>query len=202
MRKILLVFCCVALSAYSYSQSKEVKEKLEEYKTNGLYEIDSENIVVSKVIEYLPDKKDDIYLKVKSYFARAYKDSQSVIQTDDRASGLVIGRGFYKGVFSWHQFIVPISYNAWHVLRVDIKDGRVRVICNVSEWDIDTGVGKNYNHSTFPILGYAPFTDKRINDKGKQAQAFLNLVDVMHFSINAIEEYLKMGSVGENNDDW
>jgi hypothetical protein len=46
--------------------------------------------------------KDEIYTKVLSYFAVAYKSANDVIQQKDKEAGVVIG----KGIFDVHIYIV------------------------------------------------------------------------------------------------
>ena len=111
---ILLLFLFVPFMAFS--QSKENKVKLEEFEKQGVYKVDGSNIVVSRVLENIEGTKDELYLKVKNYFARAYRDANSVLQVDDKEAGLLIGKGLYSDCFGYKANItVPVVYSAYHV---------------------------------------------------------------------------------------
>lgn len=197
---LLSLFCC---ASFCFTQSKEQLQKLKNYEESGYFAIDNGNIVVSKVIDSIGADKNEIYLRVKNYFTRAYGDANSVIQTDEKASGLIIGKGLYGNVYT-HDYGLSgsIKYNAYHILRVDIKDGRVRIICSVSSMEAKGDISYKYD-----IVAYSPFTDKRIfgayvYNKKHQVDAFFNLVEKMHTSIDSIEKSLKEGMLKSENEDW
>jgi len=204
MRKFV-VFLLVLMPVIGFAQSKEIKAKIDEYERNNFYTVDGRNIVVTAVIENIQGNKDDIYVKVKNYFARVYMDANSVIQTDDKTAGVIVGKGYYSEFFSYTaNLIIPVTYSTYHVLRVDVKDGRVRIICSANEYIAEwSTVGNNYKKETYPVIACYPFTDKRVySNKGKTAEAFIALVDRMHMTINNLEKALTEGIVSGENDDW
>ena len=201
MKKVLFLLLFVPI--FCYGQNKEQIELINKWKESGYFKIDGENIVVSRVIDSISGTKDDIYIKVKNYFVRAYKDANSVIQTDDKQAGTVIGKGLYDLMTCTYMISATHNYKAYHIMRVDIKDGKVRVICSVSDIDVDQKGTNNYlKKSSYPILDYAPIGDKRLFDKGKQTEAFIKLVDRMNGSINALEKSIKEGSLKIENEEW
>lgn len=200
MKKVLIllfVFAPVLLSA----QKKEIKEKYKQYTESNYYKIDGANIVVSAVIDGVIGTKEDIYIKVKNYFTRAYGSANAVIQTDDKEQGVIIGKGIYSDLYVFKPLGVLNMYlGASHILRVDIKEGRIRVICSADTWnDYDN---KRVLFRTLNIVDYAPITDKRFFDKGKQTIAFINLVENMHSTIDELEKSIKEGSLAVENEDW
>ena len=202
MRNFLLLLAIIPTMLFA--QKQEVKDQFLLYTESEYYTIDGDNIVVSKVIDNLPGTKDEIYVKVKSFFTRTYKVANSVLQMDDKGSGVIIGKGYFKNAYVFTKnLIVRCTFSTYHVLRVDIKDGRIRVICNASIWDYvwDQG-GQNYKLEEKPILAYAPFTDKRFIDKGNQMEGTIALVDLMHSTIDALEKSIKSGGLAVEKDEW
>ena len=203
--KKLLLFLILAISLNSYSQSKKLIEQFELYSSTKQFELDDKNIVVSKVIEKVDGNKDDIYIKVKSFFSFNYNDANSVIQTDDKESGVLIAKGSFPKLKVWTDLVGSTNVlSAYHILRVDIKDSRVRVICSVDQWEaIATGSKyKNADVKKGHIVNYAPFTKEKFVDKGKQTEAFLIMIDNMHRIIANLEKSLFEGNVKKENEDW
>lgn len=206
MKRILLTVAVSITVMISYAQKKETKAKFIEYTETSHYQIDGTNIVVSDVIENIPGSKENIYINIKSFFTRYYKDANSVLQTDDKEAGVIIGKGYFKDLYTYRMMgMNPSSFSAYHILRVDIKDGRIRVIVSASDWEyetkaaLDTSTGRK---SRGRIIDYAPITDRRLEDKGKQMEAFVALIDLMYATINELEKAVKEGGVTGENTDW
>jgi len=201
MNRSLLLVALILLPTLGFAQKKETKDIFEEYTKSKTYSIDGDNIVVSRVINDVSGAKDDIYIKVKDFFTRNYKDANSVLQTDDKASGVLIGKGYYDNVYVLKALgVVNTVLKTYHILRVDIKDGRIRVICSADTWEEYRGNGKL--DEKVRIIDYAPITDKRFFDKGKQMDAFVNLIDRMQNTIDNLEETVKKGSLSVESEDW
>ncbi|WP_165026067.1 MULTISPECIES: DUF4468 domain-containing protein [unclassified Dysgonomonas] len=203
MKKLLfIILFSFGFIGFCNSQSKELMEKFESDKS--MYTIDGKNIVVSKVIDNVPGTKDEIYIKTKNFFARNYKDANSVLQTDDKESGVIIGKGSFPELKEWTDLFGTKSLlSAYHILRVDIKDGRIRVICSADEWFLYKVTGKGARSSDEGyIIDYAPFTNKRFVDKGKQTEAFINLVGSMNATIDSLEKSIKDGALKQETDEW
>lgn len=123
MRKMTLVVFiimgCVNLSR-SQSDIRISKEKYEIIKAiQSLWTIDdNNNLSYQIIIEDSSQSKDQLYQKSKMFFTLKYGDGESVIQIDDKEGGLIVGKGY-----------TPIFTDAkmWHLLRIDIKEGRVRI---------------------------------------------------------------------------
>ena len=199
MKRLFLLLLFIPI--FCFGQNKEQLAIINQYEASGYFKIDGENIVASRVIDSVPGTKDEIYIKVKNYFARTYNDANSVIQTDDKENGVIIGKGIYD-LMVCNYMITTCKYKSYHIIRVDIKDGRVRVICSASDIDVDQKGTNGLNKSSYPIIDYAPIGDKRKFDKGKQTEAFIKLVDRMNGSIDALEKSLKEGSLKVESEDW
>lgn len=153
------------------------------------------------MIDNIPGTKDEIYTNVKSYFARAYVDANSVIQTDDKEQGIIIGKGLYPKVYVLKLLGVVNTYlDCYHILRVDVKEGKVRIICSANMWEEYNGKGELDDRVY--IVDYASFTDKRLFDKGRQMEATVNLIDEMLKSIANLEKTLKVGGLSIETEEW
>lgn len=203
MKRLITLSLMITISLIVAAQKKEIKDKFYEYTEKGVYSIDGNNIVVSAIINDVSGSKNDIYIKVKNYFTRTYRDANSVIQTDDKEQGVIIGKGLYNDFWTCSYMVMQtMEWSAYHILRVDIKDGKVRIIGSVSTMDYEftaTSPKKDYSYN---IVDYAPITDKRMIDKGKQMEALVILIDKMHETINSLEKSLKEGNLSIENEDW
>jgi hypothetical protein len=204
--KNLVLFALLFVSATCFGQSKDdkLKEEIKKYEESGYFKVDGENIVVSEIIQDIDDTKDEIYIKVKNYLTRAYNNAQSVIQTDDKESGTIICKGYFSKVYQYTaNLIVPVSYSTYHILRIDIKDGRVRVICSSNKWLVEWNASNNYMKEEPLIVNCPPYTDKKIYAKrDKTMEAFISLLDAMHNTISSLEKSIKEGSLNIENEDW
>ena len=205
MKKTIALLIILTFSVGTYSQSKKQIQQFEKYKSDNRFEQDEQNIVVSKVIENVEGSKEDIYIKVKSFFAHNYNDANSVIQTDDKEKGIIIGKGIFSNLKKWTDLFGNTSVlGAYHILRVDIKEGRIRVICNANEWNL-VASGSKYKNADIKdglIVNHAPFTKKSFADRGKQTEAFVLMVDRMHNIIENLEKSLFEGNLKVENEDW
>jgi hypothetical protein len=197
----MLLIPCVC---FGNEKDDKLKEEIKKYQDSGYFKIDGENIVVSEVIQDVEGSKDEIYIKVKNYLARAYNNAQAVIQTDDKESGTIICKGYFSKVYQYTaNLIVPVSYSSYHILRIDIKDGRVRVICSANTWIVEWHANNNYMKEEPLIVNCPPYTDKKIyNKRDKTMEAFIALLDEMHETISALEKSIKDGSLKVENEDW
>lgn len=186
---------------FLFAQKQEAKDRFAEYTKNEYYKADGNKVVVSRVIENLKGDKNSLYIAAKNYFVHTYNSANAVLQTDDKESGVIIGKGLYKHFYLGRTLgVVSTIADAYHILRIDIKDGRLRAICTVDQIEVTNGQGGNLKRIN--ILDYAPFTDKRYFDKGRQIDAFISLVDRMTESIDQLEQSVRSGSTSGESDNW
>jgi hypothetical protein len=90
-------------------------------------------------------------------------------------------------------------------LRIDIKDGRVRVICSANTWVAEwNAAGNNYRKEEHLIINCPPYTDKKIFGikRERTMEAFIALIDKMHGTISSLEKSIKEGSLKVENEEW
>lgn len=104
------------------------------------------NIVLTKTVNNLDLAKENIYNRALSYIIQNYNDAKSVIQQQDKEAGIIISKGvfnkFYIGngsfKFQGNKWEYFHYFSASHILRIDIKEGRVRINIILSNYEIDS----------------------------------------------------------------
>lgn len=189
MKKIILG-ALLLLSTLVFSQSKS--EMLAEL--NGQYNQDENgNVTITKVIDLPGLKKDEIYVRALSYFTYNYTSGKSVIQVQEKENGLIIGKGLYENVHVGVGLIVT-EVSAWHVIRIDVKDEKIRIIVTLTQYDKKISGGSTPpSYSTTNIKDEFP-----INPKGYQetvmTKAFYKSTKKVFATIDAIEKSIKNGN--------
>lgn len=130
---------------------------------------ENNNLIFSKTIEGLDLNKEDIYNRALSYFIYNYKDAKSVIQQQDKNAGIIIGKGYFADFHSsidtydanGMNFITKENYSAEHLLRIDIKEGRARIILTLYNYEITKTVHVS-NFITSAIASPNKVVSKRI----------------------------------------
>lgn len=66
--------------------------------------------------------KDDLYVKVNSWFVETFNSAESVIEYQDKEAGKVMG----KYVFNYSEG--AYSYSVKQTISIDVKDGKYRLV--------------------------------------------------------------------------
>ena len=218
-RLIVLLMLVPILSCTSTAylgQDQKVKDAIQESIRCGHFKVENSQIVVSGIIENLDASKNDLYIRAKAFFTRTYRDANSVIQTDDKEAGVLIAKGIFPNFhsISYRSGTGRLHFSSTHILRVDIRDNRIRVICSVDVIDcayvpstfnrIMTNVN-NAQYSPYVIVDHYPFTDKKaksIDNKRDQIPIFNALEQSMHGLIMGFEKVIREGIISGENEDW
>lgn len=175
---------------------------LEEIK--GKWELDDNgNVTFVKIIDAPGLSKDEIYNRAFNYFTYNYVSGKSVIQNQDKQAGLLVGKGIYDNVHIGISLITTYV-DAWHILRVDSKDGKARAIVTLTEYEKKiTGGSTPPSYSTMKIANEYP-----INEKGGQktvmSKAFYKSYKKAMTTLDGVEKAIKEGSTSKalENSDW
>ena len=215
MRTIsLLLTFCTAFMLFETSAlcaNKKKEGSIEDFKKiQKTFEIDDNgNITYMKVIELDGISKDEIYLRAKNYFIYNYNSGKSVMQTEDKEKGVLIGKGMYKNVYIGSTLFFTHAFDTWHILRIDVKEGRVRIVLSLVNYDVttkssskDPGQIKEVRISdTYPI-------NESFDGSKKLKNIYLQTFLVSHKkatnAINGIERAIKEGNTSSDieNEDW
>jgi len=106
---------------------------------------------ITCIIDSLNYTSNQLYNKMLNYFVENYGDAKSVIQVQDKEMGQLLGKGLYLKFF-FDKYTTPmwthlVTYDSYHLLKIDIKDNKIRVILTVSEYQI-----KDDSYSTMGVL--------------------------------------------------
>lgn len=188
------------ISGLTFGQS--AKEMLAEME--GKWQLDDNgNVTVVKVVEAPGMSKDEIYNRALNYFVYNYGSGKSVIQTQDKENGLVVGKGIYNDVHVGIS-LVTTSVDAWHILRVDVKDGRARVIVTLTQYEKKvTGSSGPPNYSTMNIADEYPINPKGYS-KTVMTKAFYKSFKKANDTLSRVEKSILEGSTSKDieNSDW
>lgn len=164
MKKILSVFILAFIISFSgnsqittyedfieYSKDLIIyknakKEKIDYEKTAlslaNLYPLDKHDAVSRSIIYEVPGKTaEEIYVEVNNWFIHSFGSGKSVIQLNDKESGVVIGKGYVASLGTTVGFTNTSSAAAWVIIRIDIKDEKVRVIATIQSYEVTKTAG-------------------------------------------------------------
>lgn len=193
MKTSALLIFVLFIASFSFAQSNEEMMK----EIEGQWKLDDNgNVTYSRIIEALDLKKDEIFSRAINYFTYAYGSGKSVIQTQDKEAGTIVGKGFYDNVHIGLS-LVTTYVDAWHILRVDVKDGRARAIITLTDYDKRiVGGSTPPSNVSMRIAQEYP-----INPKGGQktvmTKAFIKAHKKAIASLDAIEKSLKEGTTSK-----
>ncbi len=203
MKKILLSAILLLVSMVSFSQSEYTDQLLSQIQNQ--YEIDGQgNLTHIEIVEVDSTlSKEDLYIRALSYFAYTYGSSQSVIQVQDKERGLIIGKGLYDNVYTGYPFMGTIKNKAWHILTIDIRDGKYKITMTLTNYDSDYYDGNGRFVSTSNLL---ISTQYPIDPNGKSKTVFGKTFYHLHIrseeSIERLKNAMREGITFKDADKW
>lgn len=201
MKKLFLIALAL-MPVLAFAQNKETKKLLASIE--GQWQLNDENqLEYTEVVEIPGVLQDDMFIKAKNYFVYNYNSGKDVIQSEARDRGMIIGKGIWPDVHVGYN-LVTTKISAFHLLRVDCKDGKARVIITVTDYDIEvisSGSSPSEN-SQNPISSYFPIYPKGMS-KTVYGKAFYKTHMKALETIKEVAEALKDGNnIPNANDDW
>ena len=137
MKKILLSLSIVLLSFLSFGQ--DIENELERVSaTFGVYNCKVENGTVSlqKIVEVPGMTSQQLYGVAKGFVISSYNSPNTVIQEDDPVNGHLIVKGLFgSSTCGCSDFVFTgsaMEYTASHIIKFDVKEGRVRITVTVT----------------------------------------------------------------------
>lgn len=193
----LLLICWTTSQAQSYEAVQQLKA------IEGQYDVDENgNVSYIRIIDSIGLSKDEIFSRVLAFFTYNYTDGESVIQIQDKEAGQVIGKGIFKNVYTGQYLTNLYEYDTWHILRVDIKDSRARVIITLNNYRYRNVQG-NGTGVEEKITSVYPFQKKSMT-KNHYAMSFLESHKRTLETFTTIEKAIREGTVGvaAEKKDW
>ena len=196
---MIVSFLFISVSAFNQSDMTKRRIKAIE----GLWKLDENgNVTYQRIVDSLNLSKTELYNKAMDYFVLNYGDANSVIQNKDIENGIILGKGLFKSVHFSSAVLIFYTIDAWHILKIEVKDGRARITLSLTQYEVTISGGDTPdNHSSQPISYYYP-----INPKGSQKNLFGEAFVKSHIrateTLDNIEKALKSGSGKKANDNW
>ncbi len=186
----------------------------------------NESLTYQQVIEAPGKTKQQLYVALNYWATATFKDKQA-ITLDDKDAGCIIISSTIPNIVEHVGTLNKYSVSITPVIRLDIKDGKVRVTYTVQNYDILADVSggwlsptdnnnKTYGDSkrkrndatnanlydeSWEIARHYPFVDKD-PQKRTCAKALVMAHAYSNAIIDKVEEALRNGIVGNDDEDW
>ena len=186
----------------------------------------NENLTYQQVIEAPGKTKEQLYVAL-NYWATSTFQDRNAITLNDKEAGCIIISSTFKNIVEHMGTLSKYSVSITPVIRLDIKEGRVRITYTVQSYDIlndvsggwlsptdrdrrtygdskrkaDDATNANLYDEKWEIARHYPFVE-RDAQKHTCAKAFIMTHAYSNAVIDKVEEALKNGVIGNDNDDW
>ena len=186
----------------------------------------NESLTYQQVIEVPGKTRQQLYVALNYWVTATFKDKQA-ITLNDKEDGCIIVSSTINNIVEHTGTINSYSVSITPVIRLDIKDGKVRVTYTVQNYDILADITGGWLSSiasddrTFgdskrkkddktnaylydeqwEIARHYPFVQKDAQ-KRTCAKALVMTHAYSNAVIDKVEEALKNGIVGNEDDDW
>lgn len=186
----------------------------------------NESLTYQQVVQAPGKTKQQLYVALNYWATATFKDHQA-ITLNDKELGCIIISSTIPNIVEHIGTLNKYSVSITPVIRLDIKDGRVRVTYTVQNYDILADISGGWlspvdkDKKTFgdskrkaddktnaklydeqwEIAKHYPFVEKD-SQKRTCAKALVMTHAYSNAIIDKVEEALKSGLVGNEDDDW
>ena len=185
----------------------------------------NESLTYQEVIEAPGKTKQQLYVALNYWVTATFKDKQA-ITLNDKEAGCIIVSSTLPNIVEHIGTLNKYSVSITPIIRLDIKDGKVRVTYTVQSYDIladvsggwlsPTDNNKTYGDSKrkaedktnanlydqqWEIARHYPFVEKD-PQKRTCAKALVMAHAYSNAILDKVEEAIKNGIVGNDDDDW
>ena len=193
---------------------------------SGLTLDKNESLTYQEVVEASGKSKEQLYVALNYWVTATFKDKQA-ITLNDKESGCIIISSTIANIAEHTGTINKYSVSITPLIRLDIKDGKVRVTYTVQNYDIladisggwlslvepdqktygdskrkkDDKTNANLYDKQWEIAKHYPFVEKDAQ-KRTCAKALVMTHAYSNAIIDKVEEAIKNGIVGNDDDDW
>lgn len=227
--KMKKLFLCAAMLLLAVGVNAQIMraEELEKYakekygeKWNdaaknlaGQLQLDKNNALTYTQVIDAPDKtKTQLYVILNYWYSNTFGSGKSVIQLNDKDAGVIIAKGYVDAIVSHSGGTNSYTINLTPIIKTDIKDGKVRVTYTVPFYDVDKMAGGGILGAMGGSRGTLveekwllercyPFAEKDSHKK-TSAKALVMAHAYSNVIIDKIEEAVKNGVAGNENEDW
>ncbi len=188
----------------------------------------NQSLTFQQVIESPGKTKQQLYLTM-NYWATATFAEKDAITLNDKESGCIIISSTLQNIAKHIGTICSYSVSITPVIRIDIKDERVRVTYTVQNYDVMADISGGWttmflddNPNTFgdskrkakdmtnpdlydrkwELAKHYPFKAGKDFQKRTCAKAFVKTYAYSNAVLDKVEEAIKNGVVGNEDEDW
>lgn len=161
-----------------------------------------EPVAFSEVVPVEGASAADLYNRAKLWFAKAFVDSNRVLQVQDKEAGTLVG----KGAFQYEPNVLMnssvIRGTVRYSVTVMVKDGRYKYV--ITDF-VHEGTEKMGFNATFGLVTTAPHPpDVSGTSKGVREKVWKHLKDVAEEQAKSLSKSLKeaMAKPGAKDDAW
>ncbi|MCR5680725.1 MAG: DUF4468 domain-containing protein [Prevotella sp.] len=193
---------------------------------SGLTLDKNESLTYQQVIEAPGKTKEQLYVALNYWATATFKDKQA-ITLNDKDAGCIIISSTIPNIVEHTGTLNKYSVSITPVIRIDIKEGRIRVTYTVQNYDIladisggwislvdddkktygdskrkrDDKTNANLYDEQWEIVKHYPFVDKD-SQKRTCAKALVMTHAYSNAIMDKVEEAIKSGIVGNEDDNW
>ena len=186
----------------------------------------NESLTYQQVFEAPGKTKQQLYVAMNYWATATFQDKQA-ITLNDKEAGCIIISSTIRNIAEHMGTFNSYSINITPIIRIDIKDGKVRVTYTVQNYDVLTDISggwlsttddskKTYGDSKrkqddvtnanlydeqWEIAKHYPFVEKDAQ-KRTCSKALVMTHAYSNAIIDKVDEALKNGITGADDDDW
>lgn len=194
--------------------------------SEGLTLDKNESLTYQQVIEAPGKTKQQLYIALNYWVTATFKDN-SAITLNDKDAGCIIVSSTIKNIAEHIGTINKYSVSITPVIRLDIKEGKIRITYTVQTYDVladisggwlsptdnakksygdskrkaDDKTNANLYDEQWEIAKHYPFVEKD-PQKRTCSKALVMTHAYSNAIIDKVEETIKNGLVGNDDDEW
>ena len=191
----------------------------------------NKSLTYQEIIQCPGMSKNQIYVLMNYWVTATFAGQQSAITMNDKESGTIIFNATIDNIAQHTGTLSEYSVSITPVIKIDIKDQRLRVTYTVQNYDVLDNVGagwigalgrddnvgrntygdpkrmkkdatdRNLRDEHWEIAKHYPFKAKD-NKKRTSSKALVMTHAYSNVIMDKIENAVKRGIVGNENDDW
>lgn len=168
-------------------------------------------LTFTQVIPAEGKTKEQLYVLLNYWFTTTFKDANTAIKLNDKDLGTIIAQGYVKDIVHHLGGLNHYTINIRPVIKCDIKDDKVRVTYTIPYYSVTILVGGGWiraignepelSEQLWDLDHCYPF-DKDDEHKKTSSKALVMAHAYSNVVMDKIEECVKNGLVGNENEDW
>lgn len=227
-KKLLVMFAALLTVTFVNAQvmrteelEKYAKEKYGDKWTEAAENLSSQlaldknnSLTYEQIIDCGESTKEQLYVTLNYWFTATFNDANSVIKLNDKELGVIIAEGYVPNIAGHVGGANSYRVNIRPIIKVDIKDNKIRVTYTVQYYDVAKAVGGGILGALSGVVAQPSFEKWGLEtcypfvakDEHKAKKTSSKALVMTHAYSNVImdkiEETVKSGLVGNENDDW